>query len=336
MYFSSNAGGRFHIWRQRFPDGDPEQVTSGSTEEEGIAIAPDGKSLITSVGATQSTVWVRDATGERQISSEGYAASPEFSHDGKKLYYIIRRKGLSDAFTRQDGELWVTDLATNQSERLLGDTLVTGYDISSDDTQAVFSALDREGDSRLWLASLDFRFPPKQFESSVDEDQPLWDAAGRIYFRAAEGKQNFVYRMNPDGSGRTKVLPNPILELHAISPDGRWAVVAEGSTVRMNAEPLEGGPPVPLCAVICSATWSRDGRTLALSMALMDGTRTITASIPAGEDLPVLPPGGLSDTNLNGMKDVKVFPGTLFPGPGGVSALFHEEVHRNLFRVPLR
>ena len=29
MYLTSKAGGLFHIWRQRFPDGQPEQLTSG-------------------------------------------------------------------------------------------------------------------------------------------------------------------------------------------------------------------------------------------------------------------------------------------------------------------
>ena len=73
MYFSADAGDGFHVWRQRFPDGPPEQVTSGPTEEEGLAVAPDGKSLITSVGLTQRSVWFHDASGERQISLEGYA-----------------------------------------------------------------------------------------------------------------------------------------------------------------------------------------------------------------------------------------------------------------------
>ena len=43
VYVSSNEGGRFHIWRQRFPDGPPQQVTSGTTEEEGIAMSSDGQ-----------------------------------------------------------------------------------------------------------------------------------------------------------------------------------------------------------------------------------------------------------------------------------------------------
>ena len=55
----------FHIWRQAFPNGSPEQVTSGPSEEEGIAMAPDGKSFITSVGLATSTVWVHDGKGDR-------------------------------------------------------------------------------------------------------------------------------------------------------------------------------------------------------------------------------------------------------------------------------
>jgi hypothetical protein len=42
--------------------------------------------IVTSVGARQSTLWVHDARGERQITSEGYASLPQFSADGKRLY----------------------------------------------------------------------------------------------------------------------------------------------------------------------------------------------------------------------------------------------------------
>jgi eukaryotic-like serine/threonine-protein kinase len=85
MYVSANTGAGFHIWRQRFPDGGPEQVTFGATEEEGIAMAADGRSFVTSIGTSQSTVWIHDRAGERQISSEGYGLLPSFSSDGRKL-----------------------------------------------------------------------------------------------------------------------------------------------------------------------------------------------------------------------------------------------------------
>src|SRR5207237_2276963 len=60
MYFSSNASGSFQIWRQRFPDGKPEQLTVGPTVAEGIAISPDGRSLITSLGLSQRSVWLHE------------------------------------------------------------------------------------------------------------------------------------------------------------------------------------------------------------------------------------------------------------------------------------
>jgi len=43
VYLTLYVDGKFHIWRQRFPGGQPEQVTSGPTEQEGIAMAADGK-----------------------------------------------------------------------------------------------------------------------------------------------------------------------------------------------------------------------------------------------------------------------------------------------------
>ena len=93
MYVTSKAGGLFHIWRQRFPDGQPQQLTSGLTEEEGVAMAPDGRSFVTAVALQTSSLWVHDATGERQISLlEGNAAYPGFTPDGKKLCYLTTKE----------------------------------------------------------------------------------------------------------------------------------------------------------------------------------------------------------------------------------------------------
>jgi Tol biopolymer transport system component len=90
MYFTATTGTGVHIWRQRFPDGEPEQVTSGTATEEGIYFAPDGRSFVTSIGTTQSTLWIHDSRGDRQITSEGYSFMPSLSADGKKLYYLVR------------------------------------------------------------------------------------------------------------------------------------------------------------------------------------------------------------------------------------------------------
>src|SRR5262249_43115546 len=90
VYLSANAGSGFHIWRQRYPGGRPEQVTRGATEEQGISFAPDGRSFVTSMGADQNTIWVHDGTGDHQVTSEGYAYQPWFSPDRRTLYYMLR------------------------------------------------------------------------------------------------------------------------------------------------------------------------------------------------------------------------------------------------------
>lgn len=129
MYFSANSGDGFHIWRQRFPGGKPEQVTSGATEENGVSFAPDGKSFVTSVGETQSALWIHDLKGERQITFEGYAYLPSFSKDGKRLYYLQRSKS-NRRFV--SGELWTEDLPTGKKQRLLPDFEMQNYDVSAD------------------------------------------------------------------------------------------------------------------------------------------------------------------------------------------------------------
>ena len=77
--FPANSGNGYHTWRQSFPEGKPEQVTSGATEEQGLSFAPDGKSFVTSIGESQSSLWIHDSKGDHQIASEGYAYLPSFS-----------------------------------------------------------------------------------------------------------------------------------------------------------------------------------------------------------------------------------------------------------------
>lgn len=159
MYFSADAGNGFHVWRQRFPDGAPEQITFGVTQEEGIEVAPDGRSIVTSIGVSQSTVWFHDQRGDRQVTSEGYGLLPTVSPDGKRLYYLLRAGGERHFVS---GELWVADLESGQRQRLLPDFLISHYATSADGPRVVFVVADDTGRSPVWLAPLDGRSAPRQ------------------------------------------------------------------------------------------------------------------------------------------------------------------------------
>jgi Tol biopolymer transport system component len=133
MYFSSNAGGAFHIWRQRYPDGMPEQITFGPTEQEGTAITADGKYLITSMGLQQSSIWLHDAGGERRLTDEGYVTQPAMSRADARLFYLVRTQA---SRAQTSGELWSVDVNSGNRQRVLPGVLITNYSLSMTDARS--------------------------------------------------------------------------------------------------------------------------------------------------------------------------------------------------------
>jgi Tol biopolymer transport system component len=355
MYFASNSGGSFHIWRQRFSGGAPEQLTFGPTEEEGIALAPDGRSLVTSVGLAQSALWIHDTNGERPITAEGYAElfgwgaqGSNFSHDGKDLYYLVRQ-GSSRAFVA--GEIWRVQLDSGRAERFL-DTVATGFDISSDGRRMVLAADDIDGSSYLWIASLTRDFAPRRLPLR-DVDNPLFGPGGKIYFRAKEGKVNFLYRVKEDGTERQKVISDPILGYHSISPDGEFVLVVgefitgqnpgEDSWVGLVAYPTKRGTPARVCSPASLARWTNDGKffDLALRLRTMGAAeewKTYVIALKPGQVLPPFPSSGVtSEEDLRGLRVVQKM-GTRGRAPSPnpyVYAFTQKSIHRNLYRIPL-
>jgi Tol biopolymer transport system component len=346
MYLNSNSGGAFHIWRQRFPDGRPEQITAGLTEEEGIAIPADGASFITAVGQRQSVIWLHDSSGDRQISVEGYSYDPKFTLDGKKLCYRILRGALpiSDA-----AELQIVDLASGHADPLLRGLPVAGllgeaYDISRDGREVVATALDAEGKLRLWVSPLDRSSPPHQIPN-LEGDRVAFGEDNEIFFRRPEGNTNFVYRVHGDGSGLRKAIEQPVANLYSISADGQWLVVQLPGTSEwsLNAVPLAAGSPIRISGGRITqghVSWSGDGRWLFMwvttNMNLSAG-ETYAIPLPAGRMFPEIPSGGFqSEAEIAKLPGARVIDAFAAPGPASETyAYSRETVQRNLFQIPL-
>jgi serine/threonine protein kinase len=202
MYLSLHGEDNFHIWRQPFPEGQPEQLTSGPTEEEGIALSPDGRTLITSVGLRQRVVSVHRENGDQQVSLEGYAYMPSLSPDGKKIYYRILKGGTSPFLGAS--ELWVADIASGRNQPLLPGFAVSGYDISQDGRRIVFSATDSGGKSQLWLVPTDLSRAPSQI-TDAEGNMPHFGSHGEVVFHSIEGKSTFAFRIREDGTEKRKL-----------------------------------------------------------------------------------------------------------------------------------
>jgi len=343
IYLSVKSQG-FHIWRQGFPDGKPEQVTFGPTTQEGIAMAADGKSFLTSVGFEDDSVWLHDKTGDRQISSVGNTTQPQFSADGQSLYFVV-----NNGQTHTD-ELWREDLSSQRQEMVLTGYSIDSYSLSRDGKQVAFATSDQGGHVNLWIASADRRHSPLRLSSATAvEDSPLFLPDGDLVFRAVEGGANYLYRMKSDGSGRRKAIAQRILDLDAVSPDGKWAVATvptadEEHTAVVKAYALNGNRTVTLCQTLCLVRWDTLGKFM-----LVHAPQFFNGSyiLPLQADgLPKMPPGGMrTEEDFSSAKTAEI-PERLEEAASpqlaesalspAVYAWVRSNIRRNLYRIQLR
>ena len=351
MYFIATVGGESHLWRQPAADGSPQQLTFGPNEERGVAVDPDGLSVITSVGATQSTVWYHDASGDRSVSVEGYAYRPSLSSDGRKVFYLIRR-GANRSWSL--GELWATELATGRTERILPDFLVRSYHVSPDGKFVAFDAFDGKDLSRVWVAVIDGSQPPRRLtpDGGVEEQRPFFGASNNIYFmqQQAEAKAS-LYRARPDGSGRQKLSDDEFGFLVNISPDEKWAAVWNMGGERGGTwlVPLARGAAYRLC--ICGmgpifqsspmVSWSGNNETIFVNAGNQGGERAYpargTVAIPwRGAD--TVPAGArLVPSDLERLRGALRIPeASVAPGRSTETYAFaRQSEQRNLYRIRL-
>jgi len=334
----------FHIWRQRFPDGKPEQFTLGPTSQEGIAMAPDGKSLITSVGSQDHTVWLHDKDGDHQISTEATTSLPRFSSDGHSLYFLK-----TNGQTSGDA-LWVKDLNSGKEDRILteyplqeysaGREVKQAYSVSRDGKVVAFSMKDQNGHTNLWFAPTSRRSSPVRISSAAVEDVPFFLPDGDLIFRAIEGGSSFIYRMKTDGTDRRKITSERILDIAAVSPDGRWVVAGspnsdEDHPASMKAFPVNGGASVPLCADYCVVSWDTAGKYAFISF-LPYGSGSYALPVIRDVGLPKLPTGGARKEDFINAKTAITIPGTVQSAVSpSVYAYTREASRRNLYRIQL-
>lgn len=343
MYFTATTSGGSHLWGQHFPDGSPEQITFGPTEEEGVAVSPDGHSLITSVGVHESSIWLHDPRGEKPLSSEGEVLSgltpPSFSPDGTILYCLKRGEPGTGA------ELWRTMAESGNSEAVFPGISMIAYDVSPDGKRVVYATVSPDKTTQLWVAPVD-RGSPASKVGSGGGTQPHFGARGQIIFQQTEGSANYLEQMNADGSNRSRVVPYPISEIQSISPARRWIVAvvprtSEDHVPAVMAIPADGGTPRRICKAYCLPSWSANGSFLFVDVEGASRTsagRSLAIPLGPSESLPDLPREGIEPlAEPSVVKGSQSVPREiLVPGMDPEHyAYVNTTVHRNLYRISL-
>jgi hypothetical protein len=312
-------------------------------------MAPDGRSLVTSIGMRRSAVWIHDAAGARAIVSEGYASAPRLSRDGTHMFYLFVRDWWLAArgWLTAAADLRSVDLATGKSDTLLSGQSVTAYAISREEKEVAFTTTNADGASQIWLAPLDRRTPPRLIFDNGD--QVSFGAPGELIFRSL-AKGNALARIKADGTGFERIPTASFLEKGDVSPDGEWVIIKAPATsgnpvAETLAVPIRGGSARTVCrgdADTCIAGWSPDGKFFYLAVDLKTSPssvrETFAVPVPAGKALPDFSGGGLTD-----VKRVLALPGALrieegliSPGSDPSTYVFTKaDSQRNLFRIPL-
>jgi serine/threonine protein kinase len=351
MYFSSNAVGGFHIWRQQYPDGVPEQITSGPTEQEGTAITSDGKYLITSMGLQQAAIWLHDSSGDRQLTSEGFAMLPTMAPSGDRVFYLMRNDSVR-AYAA--GELWSVNLSTGEKVPLLPGHIMTCYSISHDATKVVFTSTGNQGGDGVWIADLDRRTPPRQLTRG-GEFRAFFGSPGEIIYISQEQVRH-LFRMKEDGSGNEMIWPDPVTNLITVSPDGRWAVAllpqaSNGGGTSVEFVSLRGEKPFLACTEGCTLgfgpnrvqsqlfNWSVDGKYLYVALQYFGLRTKRTVVLPYRSDVPLekLYPKGLTwENDVPANPRAKVInESDAFPASGSSYLIWKRATQSNLYRIPL-
>lgn len=328
MYFSVQTGGHSHLWRQQYPNGQPQQITFGPTDEETVACTADGRALLTSLGREQSRIWLHAGGTERVLTGESYASSPWLSADGHWLYFSAARNSTDPS------ELRRVEIASGRKESLLAGFAIGGYSVTHDEQQVVFTTI-RDGASQIWIAPLDRHAPPRLLIRGGDS--VAVDDAGDIFFRSLGEKVNFLHRMKSDGSSNVRVLETPIVEFHAVAPDGKWVSVdlpVEGGITGAFLAPVGGGAPTLLRKGWWPSQWSRDGHTLYIEVGTGDNSQRPgrTAALPIGADgLPTQSVLSVADTMLIPHAELSLS----ISSDASVYAVERGQTHRNIYRIPL-
>ena len=307
-------------------------------------MAPDGHSFITAVGLRESSLWLRDSGGERQVSGDGFGFDPKITRNGKWLCYRIL-KG-SNAYANPS-ELVALELDSGHTHHpLAGFSLVGGpgvaYDLSPDGTW-VIAGVSVEGKPRLALAPVDAHAEPS-LVPGVEGSAPLFENGDSILLHAG-AQPGYLSRVRLDGTGLQRIGQEPSLVRGGPSPDRRWLplrIVRQGGYANILAS-LDGRPPTELAppgALDYWLRWTPDANRISFSVTtgqFVERGRTYIVPLAHGRMLPTIPASGFRwESELAALPGAKrIDSWDIALGPGELMAFSRETLIRNLFRVPI-
>jgi Tol biopolymer transport system component len=258
IYFTSNRGGGYNLWRTRYERGgttsSAEQLTTGAGQDVEPAMAPDGQTLAFSILEQHASLWrlpVSPETGdprgapEEVVSMTGENSRGAVSPDGRRVAFNSDRAG--------DMNLWLYDLEGRSARPL---TRGQGGDFQpnwSPDGRTLAFFSSRSGSVKIWSVDVESGALHQLTQGTSVDVNPFFSPDGKtIAYQSDEGGRLEVWAMSPDGSG-TRQLTSVGVSGHFL----RWTGDSSGVIFRCpcGGKPqsmriaASGGEAVPLATI---------------------------------------------------------------------------------------
>jgi DNA-binding winged helix-turn-helix (wHTH) protein len=317
------------LWRRTIPSRSAwVQITHFPDSATSPALSPDGR-MIAFIRGPETFV----TPGELYVKILPDGQPMQLTHDDlPKMAPVFSPDGSRIAYTATDAKFgwntWVVPVLGGEPQLLLPNAAGLTW---ADRQHVVFSEIKTGWHMGIATAT----------EGRAGERD--FGPKGDIYFLAHEGGHEFLYSMAPGEDAPRPMNPEPSEAFSRISPYGDWWL-AGPDRKWVIARLTRGGPPIRVCSS-CGAGWGSGGKFLYIrfrNIGEMGGGNTIVIGLPAGRELPELPPSGLKSAQdargLNVVAEIDMTGKTVMaPGPDpSVYAYSRTTVQRNLFRIPLK
>jgi Tol biopolymer transport system component/DNA-binding winged helix-turn-helix (wHTH) protein len=205
IYFSSNRGGSFGLWRIGEDGGTLQPVTVGGINADSVTASRDGNRLIFETEDSSSRLWALaldgDAQGGPRVLSRasGWHWHPAVSPDGSSLAFVSDRSG--------SPEVWVSTI-DDAAPRKLTDFggPYTNSPTWSPDGQRILFTTPVDGNFEIYTVDVGSGDLEKLTDHPATDRNPTWSRDGRsVYFGSNRSGRWEVWRLGLDGGALEQV-----------------------------------------------------------------------------------------------------------------------------------
>jgi Tol biopolymer transport system component len=202
LYYDSNVSGTSELYRQRLPVGEPEQLTTDSTDDFSPTPSPNGREIaFHSWRSGSRDLYILPLDGgavQRVTATPLQEAKPVWAPDGNALTYTL---------FGVPGGVWVVRRRNGAWGKPVMRVAAGGYPIWSPDGRWIAYNTSSFTGGSLMIVNPDSGAPRTVFDATKSHglyaDQPYWSSDSRtIYFKSHEPNGNAEFWSIPVSGGQ--------------------------------------------------------------------------------------------------------------------------------------